>query len=63
MDDLYFLPENAVAAPGSDLGAGLDGKYQQDDESNKHQEAQDNRNGLQERQNSASLYQNNNYKV
>lgn len=47
VDDFYFLPENAVAAPASDLGASLYSKYQQDDEGNKHQEAQDNRNGLQ----------------
>lgn len=46
VDDLNFLPEDAVAAPVSDLGASLYSKYQQDDEGHKHQEAQDDCNGL-----------------
>lgn len=54
MDDLDFLPEDAVAAPVSDLGAGFNSKYQQDDEGNKHQEAQDDCNGLQETHDSAN---------
>lgn len=36
VDDFYFLPEDAVTAPVSDLGASLYGKYQQDDEGDKH---------------------------
>lgn len=54
MDNLYFLPEDAVAAPASDVGAGLHSKYQQDDEGNKHQEAQDDGNGLRETHDSAN---------
>lgn len=49
VDDLDFLPEDAVAAPASDLGASLDSENQQDDEGDKHQEAQDDCNGLQEK--------------
>lgn len=55
MDDLDFLPENAVLAPVPDLGTSLDCKHQQDDEGNKHQEAQDNCYCLQEPQNATSV--------
>lgn len=46
-DDLDLFPEDALLAPAPDLGAGLDGKHQQDDEAHKDQEAQDDGDGLQ----------------
>lgn len=54
MDDLHFLPENAVPAPVPDLSASLDSIHQQDDEANEHQEAEDNGYSLQDRQDSTS---------
>lgn len=50
IDNLHFLPENAVGAPAPDLWASLDGKHQQNDEGNKHQDAQDDSYGLQDAQ-------------
>lgn len=54
VDDLNLLPEDAVAAPASDVVTSLYSKYQQDNEGNKHQEAQDDCNGLQETHDSAN---------
>ena len=55
IDHLHFLPENAIRAPAPDHGASLDCKHQQDDETNKHQEAQDDSYGLQEEQDLMSV--------